>query len=139
HRIFHDILQRRPTSTSCLLGIGLTLKVDEDYPEAVNLLERALKRDPGNLKIRSELSWCKSLNGDLPSGLSGLQDVLDELQSSQRESREFKGEILYRIGYCQWEIDPSSSARKSRNGAYASFLASVQASINFAPAYTSLG
>lgn len=139
HRLFHDILQRRPTSTSCLLGIGLILKVDEDYPEAVNFLERALKRDLGNLKVRGELSWCNALNGDLPSGLSGLQGVLDELQSSQHESREFKGEILYRIGYCQWEIDPSSSARKNRNGAYASFLASIQASINFAPAYTSLG
>lgn len=139
HRIFHDILQRRPTSTSCLLGIGLILKVDEDYPEAVNFLERALRRDPENLKVRGELFWCKALNGDLSSGLSGLQDVLDELQNSQRESREFKGAILYCIGYCQWEIDPSSSARKNRNGAYASFLASIQASINFAPAYTSLG
>ncbi|KAL4921796.1 hypothetical protein BDW62DRAFT_96850 [Aspergillus aurantiobrunneus] len=137
--IFQDILQRRPTSTSCLLGIGLILKVDEDYPEAVNFLERALERDPGNLKVRGELSWCRALNGDLPSGLSGLQDVLDELRDSQRESREFKCEILYRIGYCQWEIDPSSSARKDRTGAYASFLASIQASINYAPAYTSLG
>ncbi|KAL4901386.1 hypothetical protein BDW74DRAFT_160376 [Aspergillus multicolor] len=138
-RIFQDILQRHPTSTSCLLGIGLILKVDEDYPEAVNFLERALERDPENLKVRGELSWCRALNGDLSSGLSGLQDVLEELQNSQRESREFKGEILYRIGYCQWEIDPSSSARKDRSGAYASFLASIQANINFAPAYTSLG
>ncbi|KAL4779820.1 hypothetical protein BJX76DRAFT_339793 [Aspergillus varians] len=137
--IFQEILQRRPTSTSCLLGIGLILKVDEDYPEAVNFLERALERDHTNLKVRGELSWCRALNGDLPSGLSGLQDVLDELQDSQRESREFKGEILYRIGYCQWKIDPSSSARKDRAGAYASFLASIQANINYAPAYTSLG
>ncbi|KAL4765520.1 SKI complex subunit tetratricopeptide repeat protein SKI3 [Aspergillus foveolatus] len=138
-RIFQDILQRHPTSTSCLLGIGLILKVDEDYPEAVNFLERALERDPSNLKVRGELSWCKALNGDLSSGLSGLQDVLEELQSSEKESRDFKGEILYRIGYCQWEIDPSPAARKNRAGAYASFLASIQANISFAPAYTSLG
>ncbi|KAL4937993.1 hypothetical protein BDV06DRAFT_63367 [Aspergillus oleicola] len=137
--IFHDILQRHPTSTGCLLGIGLILKVDEDYPEAVNFLERALQRDPANLKVRGELSWCKALNGDLSSGLSGLQEVLQDLQDSQSENREFKGEILYRIGYCQWEVDPSSSARKDRTGAYASFLASIQASLNYAPAYTSLG
>ncbi|KAL4870777.1 hypothetical protein BDV12DRAFT_43928 [Aspergillus spectabilis] len=137
--IFQDILERRPTSTSCLLGIGLILKVDEDYPEAVNFLERAQARDPTNLKVRGELSWCRALNGDLTSGLSGLQYVLDELQGSRFESRDFKGEILYRIGYCQWEIDPSASARKDRTAAYASFLASVQASINYAPAYTSLG
>ncbi|KAL2800774.1 hypothetical protein BJX66DRAFT_331716 [Aspergillus keveii] len=137
--IFQDILQRQPTSTSCLLGIGLILKVDEDYPEAVSFLERALERDPLNLKVRGELSWSRALNGDLEAGLSGLQDVLEELQTSQLENRDFKGEILYRIGYCQWEIDPSSYARKDRNGAYASFLASIQSSINYAPAYTSLG
>ncbi|KAL4926922.1 SKI complex subunit tetratricopeptide repeat protein SKI3 [Aspergillus undulatus] len=137
--IFHDILRRHPTSTSCLLGIGLILKVDEDYPEAVNFLQRALERDPTNLKVRGELSWCKALNGDLSSGLSGLQSVLLDLQDSQQESRDFKGEILYRIGHCQWEIDPSPYARKDRTGAYASFLASIQASLNYAPAYTSLG
>ncbi|KAL4960775.1 SKI complex subunit tetratricopeptide repeat protein SKI3 [Aspergillus stella-maris] len=137
--IFYDILGRHPTSTSCLLGIGLILKVDEDYPEAVNFLERALQRDTPNTRVRGELSWCKALNGDLSSGLSGLQEVLQGLQDSQSENREFKGEILYRIGYCQWAIDPSSSARKDRTGAYASFLASVQANLNYAPAYTSLG
>ncbi|KAI9376278.1 hypothetical protein BJX61DRAFT_417409 [Aspergillus egyptiacus] len=138
-KIFQEILQRRPTSTSCLLGIGLILKVDEDYPEAVNFLQRALERDPSNLKVRGELSWCRALNGDLASGLSGLQDVLRELQSSHVETRDFKGEILYRIGYCQWEIDPSPSARKDRSGAYASFLAAIQSNINYAPGYTSLG
>ncbi|KAL5337338.1 hypothetical protein BJX70DRAFT_399803 [Aspergillus crustosus] len=137
--IFQDILQRHPTSTSCLLGIGLIFKVDGDYPEAVNFLERAQARDPTNLKVRGELSWCKALNGDLSSGLSGLQDVLEELQGSRVDNRDFKGELLYRIGYCQWEVDPSSTARKDRTGAYASFLASIQASINYAPAYTSLG
>ncbi|KAL2835064.1 hypothetical protein BDW59DRAFT_168364 [Aspergillus cavernicola] len=138
-RIFQNILQRCPTSTSCLLGIGLILKVDEDYPEAVNFLMRALERDPSNLKVRGELSWCRALDGDLSSGLSGLQDVLDELQGSHLENRDFRGEILYRIGYCQWEIDSSPSARKDRAGAYASFLASIQSNLNHAPAYTSLG
>ncbi|KKK25027.1 hypothetical protein P175DRAFT_0445741 [Aspergillus ochraceoroseus IBT 24754] len=138
-KIFQDILKRHPSSTSCLLGIGLILKVDEDYPEAVNFLERALDRDPSNIKVRAELSWCKALNGDLASGLSGLQDVLGHIQSTDLDNRELKGEIFYRIGYCQWEIDPSSSARKDRKGAYANFLASVQSNINYAPAYTSLG
>ncbi|RHZ51919.1 SKI complex subunit tetratricopeptide repeat protein SKI3 [Aspergillus thermomutatus] len=137
--IFEEILQRKPTSTSCLLGIGLILKVDEDYAEAVNFLERALERDPSNLKIRGELSWCKALNGDLETGLHGLQDVLAELQDAESPNRDFKSEILYRIGYCQWELDPSPTARKDRNGAYASFLGSIQTNINFAPAYTSLG
>ncbi|QMW37674.1 hypothetical protein G4B11_000910 [Aspergillus flavus] len=137
--IFEEILKRNPKSTSCLLGIGLILKVDEDYTEAVNFLERALERDPSNLKVRAELSWSKALTGDLTSGLHGLQDVLEELQNSDLENRDFKSETFYRIGYCQWELDPSPGARKDRNGAYANFLASIQTNINYAPAYTSLG
>ncbi|EAW09473.1 SKI complex subunit tetratricopeptide repeat protein SKI3 [Aspergillus clavatus NRRL 1] len=137
--IFEEILKRKPKSTSSLLGIGLILKVDEDYAEAVNFLERALERDPSNLKIRGELSWCRALNGDIETGLYGLQDVLSELQDLESPNRDFKSEILYRIGYCQWELDPSPSARKDRNGAYASFLGSIQSNINYAPAYTSLG
>ncbi|KAE8386401.1 hypothetical protein BDV23DRAFT_142251 [Aspergillus alliaceus] len=137
--IFEEILQRDPKSTSCLLGIGLILKVDEDYIEAVNFLERALNRDPSNIKVRGELFWCRALTGDLTSGLHGLQEVLEELQNTHSENKDFKAEILYRIGYCQWEMDPSPTARKDRNGAYANFLASIQTSINYAPAYTSLG
>ena len=137
--IFEGILQRKPKLTSCLLGIGLILKVDEDYTEAVNFLERALERDPSNVKVRAELSWCRALNGDLEYGLHGLQEVLSEQQKARTENRDFKSEILYRIGYCQWELDPSFAARKDRQGAYASFLGSIQHNMNFAPAYTSLG
>lgn len=137
--IFESILQRKPRSTNCLLGIGLILKVDEDYTDAVNFLERALERDPSNTKVRGELSWCRALNGDLEHGLQGLQDVLSELQEARIENRDFKSEILYRTGYCQWELDPSPVARKDRQGAYARFLGSIQSNMNFAPAYTSLG
>lgn len=137
--IFQKILGRKPTSTSCLLGIGLILKVDEDFAEAVNFLQRALERDPDNIKVRAELPWSKALNGDLDSGLWGLRDVLETLQSTRSENRALKSEVLYRIGYCQWRLDPSPAARKDRNGAYASFLASIQSNMNYAPAYTSLG
>lgn len=138
-QIFENILQRKPTLTACLLGVGLILKVDEDYAEAIDFLERALGRDPSNIKIRGELSWCRALCGDLESGLQGLEAVLSEVQSMQPDNRDFKAEILYRIGYCQWELDPSPAARKNRSGAYTSFLASIQANMNYAPAYTSLG
>lgn len=137
--IFQRILQRKPKSTSCLLGVGLILKVDEDFTEAVKFLERALERDPSNIKVRAELSWCRALNGDLEVGLQGLQEILSEIQKARIENRDFKSENLYRVGYCQWELDPSAAVRKDRNGAYASFLGSIQSNMNFAPAYTSLG
>lgn len=137
--IFENILQQRPASTVCLLGIGLILKVDQDYQNAVEFLERALDRDPTNLKIRGELFWCKTLNGDLQAGLDGLQHALERVKAEQHHHKSFKSELLYRVGYCQWHLEPSPAARKDRNGAYASFLASIKANMNYAPAYTSLG
>lgn len=137
--IFEGILNRDPKSTICLLGIGLILKVDEDYADAVDFLDRALQRDPSNIKVRGELFWSKALNGDLEAGLEGLQQTLESLLQDQPDNKDFKAELLYRIGYCQWELDPSPAARKDRNGAYASFLASIKANMNHAPAYSSLG
>jgi superkiller protein 3 len=137
--IFENILQQKPTSTVCLLGVGLVLKVDQDYENAAEFLGRAIERDPTNIKIRGELFWCKALNGDLEAGLDGLQDALENLKAEQPQNKSFKSELLYRIGYCQWELDSSAAARKDRNGAYASFLASIKANMNYAPAYTSLG
>ena len=137
--IFESILKRKPKNTKCLLGIGLILEEDHDYEEAYNFLQRARERDPSNVKIRSELAWCTALNGDLQSGLEILEDVLAQIRDDETQTREFKAEILYRIGHCKWELDPSSAARKDRDGAYASFLASIQADLNYAPAYTRLG
>ncbi|KAJ5115018.1 hypothetical protein NUU61_000777 [Penicillium alfredii] len=137
--IFENILQRKSTSTSCLLGIGVILEVDEDYADAVNFLERALHRDPSNINIQGELFWCRALSGDLDTGLAGLQDALANLKEAQPENKDFKSSLLYRIGHCQWELNPSPAARKDRSGAYSSFLASIQANMNYAPAFSSLG
>ncbi|KAJ6031120.1 hypothetical protein N7540_001852 [Penicillium herquei] len=138
-QIFERILERKPKSTSCLLGIGLILKVDEDYPSAIDFLQRALERDDSNLMIRGELAWCKALNGDLEAGLNGLQDTLALLEEQKPQAKDIKAELLYRTGYCQWEIDPSPAARKDRSGAHASFLAAIKTNFEYAPAYTSLG
>ncbi|EQL38541.1 hypothetical protein BDFG_00124 [Blastomyces dermatitidis ATCC 26199] len=138
-QIFEEMLNRRPKSTSCLLGIGLILEEDQDYATAVDFLEQALERDPTNLKIRSELFWCKAHNGALELGLYGLRETLDMMESGRTRNQDLRAEILYRIGYCQWELDPSPVARKDRTKAYASFLGSIQSNMNYAPAYSSLG
>ncbi|KAJ5111275.1 translation repressor/antiviral protein Ski3 [Penicillium argentinense] len=137
--VFEEILGRKPSSTVCLLGIGLILQDDKDYKNAVEFLRRALARDPTDIKIRGELYWCIALDGDLVTGRAGLEAALESLMKEQPESRSFKAVLLYRIGYCLWELDPSPAARKARNGAYAYFLGSINADMNYAPAYSSLG
>jgi superkiller protein 3 len=136
--IFENILRRKPTETSALLGVGLILEEQEDYAGAVAFLSRALQRstDP---KIRAEAAWCKSLNGDNSTSLPELEACLPEMEGDDVRVRSLRAQTLYRIGMCIWNQDESNIARKSRDGAYARFLASLQADLNYAPAYTSLG
>ncbi|EEP82735.1 conserved hypothetical protein [Uncinocarpus reesii 1704] len=137
--IFEDILKRNQLSTRCLLGLGLIFEEDQDYEQAVELLGKALQRDTENARIRCELFWCKARCGNLEEAMAGLEDTLAMIQPGQPKYRDLKSVILYRLGQCQWELDTSPAARKDRNGAYASFLGSIQSNMNYAPAYTSLG
>jgi superkiller protein 3 len=134
--LFENILVRKPQFTPALIGVGLILEEDEEYAEAIDYLSKALKRDPKNARVGAELAWCKALNGDTEQGLKELERHYKMMDSSEREMR---AETLYRIGKCQWDLDPSRASRKDRKGPYAQFLASIKADINYAPAYTMLG
>lgn len=136
--LFESILRRSPGETSALLGIGLILEEQEDYAGAVDFLSRALARsaDP---KIRAEAAWCKALNGDEERSQQELELCLLEMEGEDTRTKTLRSQTLYRIGMCQWNRDATRASRKSRDGAYARFLASLQADMNFAPAYTSLG
>ena len=136
--IFESILQRKPSNTSALIGIGLILEEEEEYDGAIDFLSRAQEKS-SDIKIKSETAWCKSLNGKHQDGLEELKVCLKELESLDTPSKELRAQILYRIGICMWNLDSSKAGRKDRNRAYAQFLAALQANLNFAPAYTSLG
>jgi superkiller protein 3 len=137
--LFETILQRKTTATAPLLGVGLILEEDEDYKEAVKFLERALQRDPQNIRIRLELAWCRALDGDLYVGLAELEAVLIEVEAQKPVNLALKSETLYRIGYCKWHLDTSQEARKDKNGAYKYLLDSIKANNEYAPPYTLLG
>ncbi|KAJ4987286.1 tetratricopeptide [Stagonosporopsis vannaccii] len=140
-QIFQEILKRKPRFTAALIGLGLILAEDEDYKEAAEFLEKALKLDPDNGRIGAEAAWCQALAGDYKTGLDKLQGYLDhpQMDASKARGRELRAQTLYRIGVCMWEIDPSKAARKDRQGAYAKLLAAIKANPNYAPAYTLLG
>lgn len=139
--IFLSILKRKPQFTSALIGIGLILEEEEEYAEAIDFLEQALKQDPSNGRIGAEAAWCQALNGDYQTGLDRLRNYLEypQMDASTQRGKELRAQTLYRIGVCIWELDTSKAARKSRQGAYGMFLAAIKANPNFAPAYTKLG
>ena len=136
--LFDSILKRKPTNASALIGVGFILEEEEEYQDAINFLTRALERT-SDVKIRAETAWCKSLVGDATAALSELEACLSLIKGSDPQSKLLKARTLYRIGMCIWTQDSSRSARKNRDGAYARFLASIQADMKFAPSYTSLG
>ena len=137
--IFNDLLKRRPHSTSALLGIGLIYEEQEHFEQASEFLERALGRDPGNVRIAAEAAWCKALNGNLETGLNSLSECLTNLESQKHSPRELRALVSYRVGQCQWNLHTDRTSRKARNGPYAQFIASIRANPAYAPAYTSLG
>ncbi|KAL8720110.1 MAG: hypothetical protein Q9225_002986 [Loekoesia sp. 1 TL-2023] len=136
--LFEGILARKPDQSSALVGIGLILEEQEEFDKANDFLERAMAQTP-NMEVRAEAAWCKALSGDYMMGCSELEECLPHVDAPDLRTKALKAQILYRIGLCMWNLDNSKSARKDRNKAYARFISSLQADVNFAPAYTSLG
>ncbi|KAI4206893.1 MAG: hypothetical protein LQ346_000835 [Caloplaca aetnensis] len=136
--LFEGILARKPANSSALVGIGLILEEREEFEHAINFLERALRYAPST-RIRAEAAWCKALNGDHAAALSELEECLPFLNESDLRTKNLKAQTLYRMGMCMWNLDTSKSSRRDRSKAYARYISALQADMNFAPAYTSLG
>lgn len=137
--LFDQVLAVKPTSTAALIGIGLIHEEEEDYPAALEFLDRAMKKDTKNVRIRAEAAWVKALLGDYKNSRKELEDCLVILSGTDMKSREVRAQIQYRMGVCMWNMHTSIEARKNRSGAYAYFLAALKSNLNLAPAYTSLG
>lgn len=137
--LFDGLLKEDPTSTPALIGIGLIFEEEDDFPAAIDFLERALQRDPTNIRVKAEAAWVKAVNGDYLRGREELEKCLPQIEAKDPKSRDLLAQTQYRVGVCIWNIDTSEAARKDRNGAYSYFLASLKSNLNFAPAYTSLG
>ncbi|KAK0114616.1 Superkiller protein 3 [Cadophora gregata] len=137
--LFDGLLERNPTSTPALIGVGLIYEEEEDYPAAIDFLGRALERDPRNIRVKTEAAWVKALNGDYEAGRDELEACLAQINGKDPRNRELLAQTQYRIGMCIWNTDSTKAARKDRNGAYSYFLSALKSNLNFAPAYTSLG
>ncbi|KAH6623552.1 hypothetical protein F5144DRAFT_632881 [Chaetomium tenue] len=137
--LFDGVLAHDPSSTGAMIGVGLIYEEEEEYVEAIDFLERALQRDPENLRVRTEAAWVKALKGDFDISRAELEACLPLLTKKGQTNKELLAQTQYRVGYCIWNIDTSKAARKSRSGAYAYFLDALKSNLNYAPAYTSLG
>ncbi|KAK5129498.1 hypothetical protein LTR08_003221 [Meristemomyces frigidus] len=138
-RLFEDILQRKTRSTPALIGLGLIFEETEDYQAAIDFFTRALEQNEGNVRVGTELAWCRALCGNYSQAQQELESYLPSPKADDPRSRDLRAQVLYRIGQCVWSIDASKAARRSRDGAYVYFLSAIKTNVSFAPAYTSLG
>lgn len=137
--LFEGVLAHDRFSTPALIGIGLIYEEEEEYDEAVDFLERAVQRDPGNMRVKTEAAWVKALQGNYELARAELEAALPEIEKQDQSTKELLALTQYRLGFCVWSLDTSKAARKSRTGAYAYFLNALKNDLNLAPAYTSLG
>lgn len=140
--LFDKVLERDSTSTSALIGVGLIFEEEEEYDQAIDFLERALKRDDSNLRVKSEAAWVKALKGDWQTAKDELSECLPLLEEEKAtNNKELLADTQYRIGQCVWNLDTSRQARKQRKGecAYAYWLSALTNNMNHAATYTSLG
>ncbi|KAL7276275.1 Superkiller protein 3 [Rhizina undulata] len=135
--LFEDVLKRNKMYGSALVGLGLILEEQQDYEGAVDLLKKALEKDPNNVKIMAEAAWCNVLSGNHNEGREELEKCLEMVKGIDPKTRDLKAQILWRIGSALWNSD--EEARSDRSGAYSYFIQALQNNQNFAPAYTSLG
>ena len=137
--LFNNVLERDPTSTPALIGVGLIYEEEEEFEQASDFLTRALERDQSNTRVRTEAAWVKALAGDCETAMGELEACVDLLRQQRPVNKELLALSQYRLGVCIWNLDTSKAARKSRDGAYSHFLAALKNDLNLAPAYASLG
>ncbi|KAI0186436.1 tetratricopeptide [Xylaria flabelliformis] len=136
--LFDKVLEVDPTSTSAMIGVGLIYEEEEEFDDAIDFLNRALKGDNTNLRVRAEVGWLYALKGDHIRGKSELESLLPAMVS-EPVSKDLLAQTQHRLGCCIWNIDPSKTARRSRDGAYAYFIDALKSNFSYAPAYSSLG
>ncbi|KAL7619519.1 Superkiller protein 3 [Parahypoxylon ruwenzoriense] len=136
--LFDKVLEIDPTSTPAMIGVGLIYEEEEEFDQAIDFLERALKRDSSNLRVRAEVGWLFALKCDYARGKTELESLLP-LMARTSVSKDLLAQTQYRLGCCIWNLDPSKASRKSRSGAYARFLDALKSNFSYAPAYSSLG
>ena len=103
--IFSDLLKRNSSNSTALVGLGMILEEQQEYDQALDFLNRALKINPNDIKILSEASWCHVLMGNHTKGRKGLENCLQLVTGVDAQSRELRAQLLWRIGTSIWNAD----------------------------------
>ncbi len=90
-----DQLTKDPQNPKLLNQVGIVYEATHQFKEAEQYFQRALKVDPRNVAIRTEMASCMYYDGDIDGALSQLE------QSLQYSPNDINS--LYNLGMIRWQ------------------------------------
>ncbi|MBE7213289.1 MAG: tetratricopeptide repeat protein, partial [Gluconacetobacter diazotrophicus] len=72
-------LARTPDVPALLIGLGVALDANRDFPAAQDAYRRALAIEPNSIAARNDLALSTALNGDPAGALAALQALRDRI------------------------------------------------------------
>jgi cytochrome c-type biogenesis protein CcmH/NrfG len=90
-----DKLKSDPNNSGLLIQVGNIYKATHQFKEASEYYDQALKIDPKNVAIRTEMASCLYYNGDVDGAIAQLQ------QSLQYEPKDANS--LFNLGVMKWQ------------------------------------
>jgi cytochrome c-type biogenesis protein CcmH/NrfG len=87
-------LKSDPNNSDLLSQVGNIYKSTHQFQEAAGYYEKALKVDPKNVPIRTELASCMYYNGDVDGALRQLQQSLRDKPNDAN--------ALFNLGMIKW-------------------------------------
>jgi cytochrome c-type biogenesis protein CcmH/NrfG len=88
-------LKSDPNNSSLLIQIGNLYKGTHQFKDAAEYYDKALKIDPKNVAIRTEMASCMYYNGDVDGAISQLQ------QSLHYDPKDANS--LFNLGMVKWQ------------------------------------
>jgi len=88
-------LKADPNNHDLLEQVGKIYQATHQFKEAAGYYERALKTEPKNTAIRTEMASCLYYNGD-------IEGALDQLQQGLRDNPK-DANSLFNLGMIKWQ------------------------------------
>jgi cytochrome c-type biogenesis protein CcmH/NrfG len=88
-------LQRDPNNARLLIQVGTIYKATHQFKEAGDYYDRALKIEPKNVAVRTELASCLYYGGKIDEA---IQQLTQSLQDSPKDANS-----LFNLGVMKWQ------------------------------------
>lgn len=140
--LFDKVLVTDPDNIKAKMGKGTIYIERKQWHDAELFLSEVCEQVPDNLEVLSELGWSESNLGKHQVAISRFEQILTDLQGSDRISLEFRSLTLWRLAKTYIFMSKSldgSDRDKNLKTAFRLLIQIVKISDTFAQAFSTLG